>query len=139
MAMPSDNAEAVLAARLVAAASLTLGTNLFIGPERPPDPGSGMPHAAVFVRQYGGTYRTDLGVDAGERVYKMQVLVRGDVDGRPAATATANTCLAACQRVDPTETGYIELHSTDAGWIDLGVDDTEHPRLSFNVKLTYSG
>lgn len=139
MGLPSDTPESVLAARLVAAASLTLGTNLFIGPERPPDPDSGMPHAAVFVRQYGGSNRTSLGVDSGERVYRLQVLVRGDVDKRPTAVATANTCLDACQRVDPSEAGYIELHSTDAGWIDLGVDDTEHHRLSFNVKLTFSG
>ena len=139
MGLPSDTPEAVVAARLDSAAGLALGTDLFVGPERPPDPDSGMPHAAVFVRQYGGRNSPDMGVSTDDRLYRLQVLVRGNVDARAAAVTTANACLSACQRVNPSETGYVWLTSRDAGWTDLGVDETEHPRLAFNVELVFSG
>ena len=140
MGFPATAPEAVVVSRLASqVGSLVSGTNLFRGPERPPAPASGMPHLAVFVRQYGGRNSTNLGNDAGERYYRIQVLVRGNVDGRAEAITLAESCLSACNRVDPTETGYIWLTSSDAGWVDLGVDDTEHPRLVFNAQLTYSG
>lgn len=139
MGFPSDDPEAVVVARIDAQTSLTSGTDLFRGPERPPDPDSGMPHAAVFVRLNGGTNSHDMGVASSDRMYRLQVVIRGNVDGRAAAITTANACLSAVTRVFPSETGYVWMTSRDASWFDQGVDDTEHPRLSFNVQLTFSG
>ena len=140
MGFPADFPEAVVSARLDAQiSSLTAGTNLFMGSERPPDPASGMPHLAVFVRQYGGPNSADMGLASSDRTFRIQVLTRGDVDGRVAALALANSCQQAVTRVQPSEPGYIFMTSNDAGPFDLGVDDTEHPRFTFNIQLMYSG
>lgn len=142
MGFPATTPETVLVTRLDTVSTpvaLTSGTNLFAGPERPPAPEAGMPHQAVFARQYSASTSPDMGVATDDRFYRLQVLVRGNPDQRAETIALANACLAVCDRNDPSDAGYVWLTSREGGWTDLGVDDTEHPRLSFNVELTFSG
>ena len=138
MGFPATDPEAVIVARIDAQTSLTTGTDLFSGPERPPDPASGMPHAAVFVRRVGDESSPDMGVSSDDRYYRLQVLVRGDPDGRAAAMTTGNDVASALNRWLPGSGGYVECRVVN-GPIDLGVDDTEHPRFSLNLRLFFSG
>ncbi len=137
MAQPADPPELIICNRIDAQiASLTAGTNLFQGPSRPPS--NVVPHAAVFVAPYGGQSSPDMGVPSDDRFFKCQVRVRGNVDDWPTARTLTRSIITALDRYAPGS-GWVEIRVLDAGPIDLGIDDTEHPIFVLNVRISYAG
>lgn len=137
MSQPSDPPELIVCNRIDSQiTSLTAGTNLFQGPSRPPS--SVIPHLCVNVQAYGGRSSADMGRPEDDRFYKLQVRVRGNVDGYAEARTLAREIITAIDRYAPGS-GWVEIRVTDAGPIDLGVDETEHPIFVINLRITYSG
>ena len=137
MSQPADPPELVVVTRIDSQiASLAAGTNLFQGPSRPPS--SVIPHLCVNVQSYGGRSHADMGVSREDRFYRLQVRVRGNVDGYAEARTLAREIITALDRYAPGS-GWVEIRVSDAGPIDLGIDDTEHPIFVINLTITYSG
>jgi hypothetical protein len=141
MAEPATYPESVCGAILDAdaGASLTLGTDLFEGPQRPPS--SLIPHAVTFVIATGGPVNAPYMNDSQDhRVNTIQVLTRGSVGDYDGALAQARASRAALHRADlASYPGYFGIVVREPDPVFLGFDDTEHPRFTFNVQLSYSG
>lgn len=138
MSFPATPPAEVVANLLVAGGlSLTLGTNLFLGPERPPN--AGIPHVATFVQVYGGVVQPLMGVSSDYQVSRIQVLHRGAVDAYKAAQDFARSMMPVLHRVDPSESGYFDCTVLQPEPLFLGRDDTEHPRFIINVQTRFLG
>lgn len=141
MGAPATRPEATIAAVLAAAGlSLTLGSNLFSGPEQIGND-TGIPAAAVFVVTYGGAAPEPyLGTATDLREFAAQVTVRaasGDFDG---ASSTAWAVWQAIQRKTTSlPAGYIDLRCAQSAPIYLGLNGADQPRYSINVLLRYEG
>ena len=138
MSFPATPPAEVVANLLAAGGlSLVLGTNLFIGPERPP--GTGIPHLATFVQVYGGVVQPLMGVSSDYQVSRVQVLHRGDVDTYKTAQDFARSMMPVLHRQDPSATGYFDCVVLQSEPIFLSRDDTEHPRFVINVQTRFLG
>jgi hypothetical protein len=131
MALPPD--EAVASVIDTALASLTLGTNLFQGPVRPPS--SSVPHKAVFCLATGGPaplMHTQGNNGPDVKRASVQVRIRGDVNSFAAGQTLARSVWTALQRA--TFAGYMSIACRESEPVYLGVDNTEHHEWSVNVE-----
>lgn len=141
MGAPSTLPEAAVAAVLAAAGlSLTVGTNLFSGPEQPGND-TGIPAAAVFATTYGGTPPAPyLGTGTDLREMAVQVTVRGasgDVEG--ARSLAWSVWQAIQRRTASLPTGYIDLRCAQSAPIYLGLNAADQPRFTVNLLTRYEG
>lgn len=138
MGFPATEPAAAVAAVIDAAiAGLTLGTNLFTGLEKPAAPDAGVPHAAVFVVAYGGS---DVVPYMGQtekldgRDFRVQVLIRSDVDDEAGGLTMARAIMVATNRITTgLPTGYFSLRSLQPCPAPLGRDNGEHYTYTVNV------
>ena len=120
--------------------TLTLDTNLFAGPVRPP--GDGIPEQAVFVNQTGGRLIDTFRTTTPTRVATLQVRVRGNPDEFGEVDALARDILVkihnlAVSPVDVSAANYMAVLNVDGEPLNLGQDDKEHWEFSINVEMTY--
>lgn len=140
MGAPATLPEAVIAGLLDAVDGLTLGTNLFSGPELPGRE-TGIPNAAVFCQGYdgGGSAEPYLGTGIDLRHLHVQVVVRGEAEDVDTARALAWNCWQRCQRQTAPAAGYIDCLCLQSGPSYLAKNEVGQPRFSFNVQLRYEG
>lgn len=125
---------------LILADGATPGANLFASPVLPAEvSGTGVPNAAVFVRASGGAPPVpNMGSAGASSTWypRVQVIVRGDVNGEDTARALANLIRETLHRA--TLTGYVSCLVVDSSPIELGKDTGGHPLFSLNVELWYT-
>jgi hypothetical protein len=123
--------------------SLTKGTNLFTGGEKPPV-GTTL-DLAVFVRATGGTVQQrSIGGATGRRFEEasVQIMVRGDREDPASARTLARECHAALERPTGLYAGTGALGSYASCFPreppnQLQPDDSDRPVWVFNADLTY--
>ena len=119
--------------------TLTLDTNLFAGPVRPP--GDGIPEQCVFVNHTGGALIDTFRDSAPTRVASVQVRVRGNPDDFATAEALARDVWARIHNLTVTSVAgalpYMVVLNLDGEPNNLGQDDKEHWEFSINVEMTY--
>lgn len=140
-ANPATGPDEFLVDRLAAQlGTLTKGTNLFFGPEIPPDGGATVPHLCVFCLGTGGPPAEGFfSTDEVERRFTVQIIVRSNVDLRVAGLALARSIYPEIHEWVPGTGGYFNVVVREADPVYLGLDDTEHHRWANNVELWYKG
>lgn len=115
--------------------TLTLGTNLFIGPERAVE-GSTIPAQAVFCLGSGGPQpRPYLGasVVGGQRLSRVQVVVRSTSDDFDGGEALARACLTRLERAELS--GYYNCRVLESEPNYIGQNEHGLHRWTLNVEL----
>jgi len=139
MGAPATLPEQVVAALLATALSMTVGVDLFSGPEQIGND-TGIPPASVFCATYGGAPPIPfIGTSTDVRTIAVQATIRGATGDYEAARARAWTAWQALQRVTAPASGYIDILCQQSAPLYIGQNEVGQPRFTINVYLRYEG
>jgi hypothetical protein len=141
MPIPADRPEAVVTALVDAGSSLTLGTNLFMGPPRPWR-ATGIPRDAVFVYSML-SFRPLVYVSPSKeslRDFRVNLFVRQNQDQFATGQALARDLWDILQMADVSVyTGYITCLMAESDPQYIGLSDTDDHRWIFTARLIFKG
>ncbi len=142
--MPHNPAKDLITQLSTNLTELTLGTNAFHGPVRPPDAQSlqagTVPVEAVFAVATGGIAPMALNGE-GKSIWKptVQLRIRGDKKDFDGGRTLARTVLEETQFISITSPNvYIDVVLLQGSPAYLGEDRAGNPEWSFTAQLTYT-